>query len=604
MAGSWTLTEELFARGDASFVAELRQVHAPVQLGAFAEKWLNDPRPFARQALFDYLALPFNSYRHEPLVKRLFKLAEAANDDELMGAFLVAFDRTIRRRREMRYMSKYKYFDTQAEAEAAVRTWEADGFRDARVNSWRGNISAHASKYAEVVIAPGGTTMPRPEEKRQKRVEQLNEWHRQYLERKCTLFTPATRRYLRRRAWRYFRQMGKADSARYIKSAGKFLPRYRDADVDSDIHLLDNWGLTHALFHHSPDLNCPAKGWEFAEGKGLADLTFAPYFEDGWNDKPETAFDLLIEANCRTVRLFAVWLLHEKFADWVRQRPVETLLKLADHPDTELSAFGFSLLETADDLSEVPISEWLRRLEGDDLDRLTRLSDLLQRRLDASRIGNDDAIRLAMNQSKPVAALGLQLLRGKTFTTDDRPTLLKLVQAECDTIRPQLTAWLRQTLEQLGRIESATLMEFLDSKHADVRQVGWDWLLESPLKDDSTIWHKLIESPYEDVRILLSERLATISTGADASTLRQLWAVVLLSIHRGGRQKPGVVAQIVDRAEKHPDEANELLPLLAIALRSLRGPEFRAGLTGVVMLSETKPELLPLIQQQFPELSL
>ena len=316
-------------------------------------------------------------------------------------------------------------------------------------------------------------------------------------------------------------------------------------------------------------MNCPAKGWEFVEGKGLADLIFAPYFESGWDDKPERAFNLLLEANCRTVRLFAVWLLHSKFNEWVKQRPVETLLKLADHADPELSAFGFSLLESANDLSEVPISEWLRRLEGDDLDRLTRLSDLLQRRLDASRISNDDALRLAMNQSRPVAALGLQMLRGKTFTTDDRPTLLKLVQAECATIRSELMVWLRQTLESFGPIESGTLMEFLDSKHADVRQVGWDWLNESPLKDDSTIWHKLIESPYEDMRILLTERLSTITAGANAATLRQLWAVVLLSIQRGGRQKPGVVAQIVERAERHPDEAGKLLPLLAIAFAFL-----------------------------------
>ena len=68
--GSWALTEELFLRGDPAFAAEIRRVHAPEQLGAFAAKWIADPRPFARAALFDYLASPLNCYRHEPLVKR------------------------------------------------------------------------------------------------------------------------------------------------------------------------------------------------------------------------------------------------------------------------------------------------------------------------------------------------------------------------------------------------------------------------------------------------------------------------------------------------------------------------------------------------------
>ena len=129
MAGSWALVEELFARGDAAFVPRAAADPRTEQLGGFAARWLADPRPFARGGLFEYLARPLNSYRHEPLVERLFKRAEAAGDDEAVGAFPVAFDRT------------------------------------------------------------------------------------------------------------------KA-----------FPARYRDADVDSDVHLLDNWGLTHAMFHLSPAL--------------------------------------------------------------------------------------------------------------------------------------------------------------------------------------------------------------------------------------------------------------------------------------------------------------------------------------------------------------
>src|SRR3954465_6550686 len=115
--GSWSLAEELFARADAGFGGELRRVHFAARLGDFAARWHADPRPFARAALLDYLSRPLNCYRHEPLVKRLFKLAGRAGDDGLMGAFLVAFDRTIRRARKTVRRYKHQTFPSQAEAE-------------------------------------------------------------------------------------------------------------------------------------------------------------------------------------------------------------------------------------------------------------------------------------------------------------------------------------------------------------------------------------------------------------------------------------------------------------------------------------------------------
>lgn len=601
--GSWTLTEELFARGDNSFVSELRSVHAPEQLGNFAAKWYVDKRPFARQAIHDYLSLPLNSYRHEPLVKRLFKLAEADKNNELMGAFLVAFDRSIRRIRKRITRSKYEHFTSQEAAEVAVRAWETLGFQNATINTYgAGRVYAYAHKPMDVVLMPNNK-MPRPGERYQKRAEQLSDWQRQRIERKHVLFSSPTRRYLRRRAWRYFRALGKSDPLQYVQSAAKFLVRYRDNDVDSDIHLLDNWGLTHALFNNCPSLTRPAKGWEFLPEKGLADLSFAPRLESAWVLKPELVLNLLLEANCRTVRLFAVWLLRTKLDDWFQKLPVITLLKLADHADPDVSSLGFDMLEKSTDLSSVPLEEWLRRLDGDNIDTLTRLSDLLIRHLDPTRVTLADAIRLAAYRSRPVAVLGFKLLRTKAIASSAAPALLTLAQAECELVRPEIAAWLREKLITLGHLNTGWILDFLDSKHADVRLAGWNWFRDSPAKKDTSIWHKLMESPYKDVRNRLTDMLAEILEGTDTDTLRFLWASVLCSLHGGGRQKPGIVAQIVARIAKESGEAPGLLPLLAIAVRSLRGPEFRAGLSGLVMLSETKPELLPLIRQQFPELS-
>jgi hypothetical protein len=336
----------------------------------------------------------------------------------------------------------------------------------------------------------------------------------------------------------------------------------------------------------------------------LADLAPAPYLERAWAADGPAVFAVLLGARCRAVRQWAVGILRKHHAGWLAAQPVATLLKLADHADPDLAAFGFDLLEQAPDLAAVPVEEWLARLGGDDLEKLRRLSDLLTRRLDPARVPAADALRLAAHRSKPVAELGLALVKRRAWSAADAAALLPLVQAESDTVRPQLTRWLFDTLAGFGPDRAEWITEFLDSKHADVRSVGWRWLSISPVRDDPALWHRLVESPYDDVRGPLVAELERRAAGADPDTVRLLWATVLLNVARGGRHKPGVVGQVVARLAAHPDEADRLLPLLAVAVRSLRGPEFRAGLGGVVRLAEREPGLVPAIRQRFPELQL
>jgi hypothetical protein len=603
--GSWTLAEELFARGDGAFVAELRRVHDAERLGKFAARWLAEPRPAARRLLFEYLELPLSAYRHEALVKRLFKGAEKAGDDELMGMFLVAFDRSIRRARKTITRSKWARLSTQAEAEARLREWEKEGYSlgNAYPSGSDQTYFAFASKREEIVMA-ASNAMPRPPERDWKKNELLPDAFRQRLEKRFVLFSLPTRRYLRRRAWRYFRKLGKTDGERYRAAALGYLVRYTDSDVDSDIHLLDNWGLVHTLFFDCPALVRPAKGWAFAPGKTVADLMPAPRFPTVWNSAPEALFHLLCRGNCRTVRQAAAWLLRTHQANWLAQQPVATLLALTDHADPEVAALGFDLLERHADLASVSVETWLARLGGADLEKLERLSSLLVRRLDPGRVALGDAVQLALNRSRPVAKLGLTLLQGRPSSgIEDVALLLPLVQAECAALRPELASWLRERLASFGPVRPEWLLEFLDSKHADIRALGWTWLRGTPLQDEPALWHKLLESPYDDVKGALIAELTRRSAGADFDTVRFLWASVLLNIHRGGRHKPGVVTQVVARLTEHPDESERLLPLLAIAVRSLRGPEFRAGLTGVVRLLERNADLRPAVAKQFPELA-
>ena len=95
--GDWLLLQELLERGDPEFVNRLRGVTDADALGRFAERWYANPSPDARRLLLAYLERPLNAYRHEAMIKRLFKRAEAAGDDAVMARFLVAFDRSIRR---------------------------------------------------------------------------------------------------------------------------------------------------------------------------------------------------------------------------------------------------------------------------------------------------------------------------------------------------------------------------------------------------------------------------------------------------------------------------------------------------------------------------
>src|SRR5207244_3013234 len=117
---------------------------------------------------------------------------------------------------------------------------------------------------------------------------------------------------------------------------------------------------------------------------------------------------------------------------------------------------------------------------------------------------------------------------------------------------------------RFGSPRAEWLLEFLDSKHAGVRALGWTWLQETPLRDEPAIWHKLLESPYDDIKGPLVAELTERLSGADFDTVRLLWASVLLNLHRGGRHKPGVVSQVVTRLADHPNESERLLPLLAV----------------------------------------
>jgi hypothetical protein len=118
------------------------------------------------------------------------------------------------------------------------------------------------------------------------------------------------------------------------------------------------------------------------------------------------------------------------------------------------------------------------------------------------------------------------------------------------------------------------------------------------------IWAALAESPYDDVRSFLVAHLASRRAAFGPETLRHVWATTLLAVHRGGRAKRVALGQIAARVAKHPAEAESLVPLLAIALRSVRAPERRAALAAVASAALREPVVARAVERFVPEMKI
>jgi hypothetical protein len=624
--GSWAYAEELLERGDPVFVTELRRITDADRLGSFAARWYADRRPASRQLLFTYLDQPLNAFRHEALIKRLFKLAETAGDDEVMGAFLVLFDRSLRRKRTPRRQGFATVVPDKAAADALVKQWRQQGFQAYCYSNWAPNpyiigrqvirgFRVTRSTVVDALRVPDETVMWRPRDKDSHGPYPIAEEVRDRLEQRFRLFSLSTRRYLRRRAWRYFRKLGKQHPERYVAAVTAALKRYQDDDVADGVALIDNWGLIHILFHHSPVLVSRRTGWALAPDGALSRLQPAPIYEALWKQAPRALLDLVLHSHCRPVRQWALFMIRRDHAGMLHDLSPEELFGLLANDDPNAVALACELLRTLSDISVLGVDRLLGLVENPNPETLDLLCELLSERLGAERVSFSDAVRLAGSRPLPAARLGFTWLQSKAPSSEeDCRALLALAEAQAEPLRADLVRWVRGVLSASPHFQSEWLMEFLDSRHEEVRAEGWRWLQAEPrARDNPEIWRKLLESPYDDVRSRLVAELekrvarqGSVPEGVrlDAELLRFLWASVLLNIHRGSRVKPVVVGQLVRRANRYPAEAAVLLPILAVALRSVRGPEWRAGLVGVVGLVERNSDLQPLVQRLFPELML
>ncbi len=141
-----------------------------------------------------------------------------------------------------------------------------------------------------------------------------------------------------------------------------------------------------------------------------------------------------------------------------------------------------------------------------------------------------------------------------------------------------------------------------------IRLGAWAWLSAdgSPGYADPGLWSCLLETPYDELRLRLIDELARRASlpGAGTEDLTPVWCSVLLGVHRGGRQKQKAVRQVATAMAKDPSRAAELMPVLVVAVRSVRPAEARAGLAAVVGAVAARPELTAIVTEHLPELEL
>jgi hypothetical protein len=571
-ATSSLLLDEYFANQDSRFLETLRATHQPGALISLAERWKGDARPWARARLAEYLDGPLDADGHQPLVKRIFKHAEAKDDRELMAWFMVAFDRLHRREKRV------------------VRSWD-----------WK----ARTMTEEEKLISPGdGIRGVPPKVNRDKfRLQHP-------VPEGGKLFGAKTRYHLRRRAWRFFRRMGFQKPAEYVKEVSRALALYRDDDLRLGQNILDSWGLLNALFRHSPAVTFGPRMANVQKGRSLKELAPSPKFPKLWKDAAAAPalLALVATAQSRLVRVWSMRWLRDHHADRLSGLQPDDLLRLLDHADDEVQRFGAELLAKAKDLDKLTIESWLRLLRTRNVEALEVLADAWRKHVRPERLELEQALALACAAAAPVARLGLEVLRARGANAAERAALARLAGAECTALAAELAAFALERITPADAYDREVASAFLDSLHRGARQAAWAWLTGGGAPAayaDAELWARLVESPHDDLRLALIDLLAArAELPAGTGDLAPVWTSALLAVHRGGRQKGKAIRQLRAALEAHPERAETLVPVLAVAIRSVRGSESRAGLCAVVWLVEARPELAPLVKRVLPELDM
>jgi hypothetical protein len=284
------------------------------------------------------------------------------------------------------------------------------------------------------------------------------------------------------------------------------------------------------------------------------------------------------------------------------------LLRLIDDPDEDVAVFAAELLNNATMVASLPMTTWLQLLATRNPNVVAMIAGAFKRHVSPDRVTLPQAVEIANNIATPVARIGLEILQTRRPKNDEeRTAVAMLANARSAAVAGAIAKYGLDHLNQPGVYIAGQVIAFFDSPLKRLRDGSFAALSPtSPAAMDPAFWSALLESPYDDVRASLVTALKTREAlpGVAGDRLALLWLTVLLNIHRGGRAKLSALVQISRQITMEPQSASTLLPVIAVAIRSVRGPEARHGVAAVVSAAERVPTLEPLIKQYLPELQL
>jgi hypothetical protein len=295
--------DECFAAADDRFLPEWIKFRSPEIITAYVQQWVADSRPWARQQLINYLAMDLNFPGHELFVKRAYRHFESVHDHEMLGHFMVTFDRLVRRSR------------------IAVPRWD----RSTRELIQDEHLFARPNK---TVIPETGRTATHGTGNISGHFRCLTFATKP----KNRLFRHRTRNFLRRRVWRYFRWLSYKNPSEYLAAISRALCVYTDTEFKLGENIIDNWSLMHACYFHSDALKFTAAHTNLAPGQSLATLSAAPYRAEIWqtSEGATQLIHLVRNAQSSLVRVWAMELLRRDHQQAISQIDMKILVCIAE----------------------------------------------------------------------------------------------------------------------------------------------------------------------------------------------------------------------------------------------------------------------------------
>ena len=566
----------------------IRRLQDPHWLKRLGELWIADRRSEVRQLLVGYLRAPLNSPGHEVLIRTLLRQAEQQQDDQVMGLLLVAFDRTIRR--------TCLPVDSGPGDVAAAAGERPDRQGSAACFRLRTPADTTLLRLTAVPAIEGELTV---------RIE-TSETNRSEGRSGRFLFSVATRRFLQRRLWRYFRRLATVDSVRYLDAVCHLLLEYSDTDTPDGTGLLDCHGLIHVLFGESEVLQATKSGWQLSPERRLAELRATPPYRALWAGGPERLWKLAGNANSRVIRQWAIQLLQVDHEDYLRTVACSEVLQLLVVDDVSCRRWALQLMAFGQrwpQLSAVQWRELLVRLSPECADELIAVMETLL--CSSPPMGVVTAL-LHSPWPRHQELVFQRLSERAILTPDFILQVLTDAGPEGGALPALVSRWIESQPDEAVVVTAERVLPLLEHMQWSVRMTGMRLLERLPcLWSDPEVTRRIAGTRFQDVRHWLVRQFE----GGPGHWIRQhaerpMVATALAECWMATAREAGcsrlIVAEILKQAaewiRQRPQQRALWLPLFQLGLTSGKKGVFELSVRLLTELLIDCEELRPALE--------